>query len=212
MIPSDRPRTLRRLQIQRRIGQCPLSQRPIRAAAIPHEWFPARISPGAVIGRSRRPAPGLGHHRPRTPQPNSKFDLMIAEPNLLGLTSRHASGGLSLHIEIIINSIAYLRPNHSVAIPRKEKNPTTSVTVVTNGPDDTAGSTPSLANTKRNQRFRQARPTTSTVTIASAMTSPRSETWNQLNAITPMISAKQSPLSTPTSNSRRMTRPTFAAR
>jgi hypothetical protein len=40
---------------------------------------------------------------------------------------------MSLHVR-------YLRPNHSVAMPRNEKNPTTSVTVVTNTPDDIAGS------------------------------------------------------------------------
>jgi hypothetical protein len=36
----------------------------------------------------------------------------------------------------------YFSPNHRLAMPRKEKNPTTSVIVVTNGPEDTAGSTP----------------------------------------------------------------------
>ncbi len=41
---------------------------------------------------------------------------------------------------------AHLSPNQSVAIPRNEKNPTTSVIVVTNGPDDTAGSTPSFVS------------------------------------------------------------------
>src|SRR5262249_8853141 len=34
----------------------------------------------------------------------------------------------------------HLSPNHSVAMPRNEKNPTTSVTVVTNTPDEIAGS------------------------------------------------------------------------
>ena len=34
---------------------------------------------------------------------------------------------------------------------RKEKNPTTSVIVVTNGPDDTAGSTPKRISSERNQ-------------------------------------------------------------
>src|SRR5215207_3689267 len=38
----------------------------------------------------------------------------------------------------------YLSPNQAVAMARKEKNPTTAVIVVTKGPDDTAGSTPSL--------------------------------------------------------------------
>ena len=37
-------------------------------------------------------------------------------------------------------AVAYFRPNQSVAMVRKEKNPTTSVTVVTNGLDATAGS------------------------------------------------------------------------
>src|SRR6266508_494500 len=36
--------------------------------------------------------------------------------------------------------VCYLRPNQSVAMPRNEKNPTTSVTVVTNTPDEIAGS------------------------------------------------------------------------
>ena len=44
-----------------------------------------------------------------------------------------------------------LKPNHSVAIPRNEKKPTTSVTVVTNGPDATAGSTPEPVQRERNQ-------------------------------------------------------------
>src|SRR5262245_14405927 len=39
-------------------------------------------------------------------------------------------------------SRCHCRPNHNVAMPRKEKKPTTSVTVVTKGPEDTAGSTP----------------------------------------------------------------------
>ncbi len=37
-------------------------------------------------------------------------------------------------------AVPYFNPNHSVAMPRKEKKPTTSVTVVTNVPEATAGS------------------------------------------------------------------------
>src|SRR3954447_15541598 len=69
----------------------------------------------------------------------------------------------------------HLSPNHNEAMPRKEKKPTTSVTVVTKGPDDTAGSAPRRMRSK-GIRIPPSAAEASTVTIARAMTSPRSGT------------------------------------
>src|SRR5262249_35913654 len=108
-----------------------------------------------------------------------------------------------------LRSADYLRPNHRVAMPRKEKNPTTSVTVVTNGPDDTAGSTPRRIRIS-GMRMPPSAAAASTVSMASPMTMPRSLTLNQVAAITPMITAKASPLSAPTMTSRAMMRRALA--
>ena len=47
--------------------------------------------------------------------------------------------------------------SHSVASPRKAKKPTTSVTMVTNTPDDTAGSKPQRDERQRNENAGQRR-------------------------------------------------------
>src|SRR5262249_8745392 len=92
---------------------------------------------------------------------------------------------------------AHLSPNQSVAIPRNEKKLTISVTVVTKGPDDTAGSTPSLVR-PRGMKNPPSAADVRTQIIASDTTKPRLLTSSQTVAMAPRMTAKQSPFTTPT--------------
>src|SRR6267142_2827223 len=59
---------------------------------------------------------------------------------LAAATSEMTAAGCNLGRTNRPQIAIYLSPNQSVAIPRNERNPTTSVMVVTNTPDETAGS------------------------------------------------------------------------
>src|SRR4029079_10256198 len=95
--------------------------------------------------------------------------------------------------------------NPSVAMPRNEKKPTTSVMVVTKVPDATAGSARTRSNTI-GTRIPPKAPATRLQMIASPITTPRPGILNQATAAPPVITAKQSPLTSPTMASRITTR------
>src|SRR5215467_2426006 len=71
----------------------------------------------------------------------------------------------------------HLIPNHSVAMPRNEKNPTTSVTVVTNTPEEIAGSATEAVEHERHQNAAEC-PATRLQIMARPITTPRSGTLN----------------------------------
>src|SRR5918993_3385037 len=77
------------------------------------------------------------------------------------------------------------RLNQAVAIPKKAKNPTMSVMLVTKGPDETAGSTPILLRV-RGTKMPPSAAKNSTVTRARPITRPSSGDSNQSPARTPM--------------------------
>src|SRR5262249_39443093 len=101
--------------------------------------------------------------------------------------------------------LRHLSPNHSVAMPRNEKNPTTSVTVVTNTPDEIAGSAWKRWSTS-GTRMPPSAPARRLQIMARPITRPRSSTLNHAAAATPVMTAKAKPLTKPTSISRRMMR------
>src|SRR5215831_7754971 len=103
----------------------------------------------------------------------------------------------------------HLSPNHSVAMPRNEKNPTTSVTVVTNTPDEIAGSARKRWSTS-GTRIPPSAPATRLQIMARPITTPRSGTLNHTPAATPVMTAKAKPLTSPTSTSRRTRRAALA--
>lgn len=97
---------------------------------------------------------------------------------------------------------------HRAARPRKAKKPTTSVKVVTNVPDATAGSMSkwsSVSGTRIPARAAAKR----LMTRAAAMTRPSTSEPNQAQAKSPMITAKSSPLIRPTAHSRSEKRSAF---
>src|SRR5262245_37467252 len=179
-----------------------------------------KARPPAALGR-RLGSPAEPGTQPVKPPPASAdVGLVTTLHRILRPTRNSTLVGLGRDGEFRVNRTTfrstkklenpdYFSPNQSVAIPRNDRNPTTSVTVVTNGPDDTAGSTPSRVRMS-GIRIPPSAAAASTVTIASPMTRPRSVMSNQVAAITPMISAKERPWSAPTSTSRRMMRQVFA--
>src|ERR671912_660284 len=77
------------------------------------------------------------------------------------------------------------RLNQAVAMPKKAKNPTMSVMLVTKGPDETAGSTP-IRLRVRGTKMPPSAAKNRTVTRARPITRPSSGDSNQSPARTPM--------------------------
>src|SRR3984893_3361391 len=99
----------------------------------------------------------------------------------------------------------YFSSNHSVAMPRNEKKPTTSVMVVTKVPDATAGSARTRSSTI-GIRMPPSAPATRLHMIAKPITTPSAGILNQATAAIPVITANARPLTRPTRPSRITTR------
>src|SRR5262245_26861783 len=84
------------------------------------------------------------------------------------------------HCEQVVTgvSLSQRRPNHRLAMLKNEKKPTTSVTVVTNGLDATAGSILSRCSA-RGIRIPPNAAATRLQIMARPMTKPRPGTLNQ---------------------------------
>src|SRR5438477_11482768 len=98
----------------------------------------------------------------------------------------------------------YFNPNQSVAMPRKEKKPTTSVMVVTNVPEATAGSARTRSSTI-GIKMPPSAPATRLQMIASPVTTPSPGILNQATAAIPVMTARALPVTSATYLSRKTT-------
>ncbi len=94
-------------------------------------------------------------------------------------------------------------------MPRKAKKPTTSVTVVTNTPEETAGSARKRCSTS-GTKMPPSAPATRLHTMARPITSPSPGTLNHATAAMPVMTAKATPLTRPARTSRAMMRAALA--
>src|SRR5262249_20689630 len=107
------------------------------------------------------------------------------------------------------NRHASFEPNHSVAMPRSEKNPTTSVTVVTNTPEGIAGSATEAVEHERHQNAAEG-PCHKVADHGETDHHAEIGHLEPRPAATPVMTAKAKPLTSPTSTSRRTRRAALA--